>query len=100
MNNKYESAHIGIDFIGAESTTVSLPTSQNLLSSHKQFGVHIQDLHLSLRGRGCSQEDPAIGVRQALQDTQELGGAALKHVRQQLLGGSAGPGQLKQNSQD
>ena len=94
MNYRYESAHIGIVFIGAESTTVSLPTSQNLLSSHKQFRVHIQDLYLSLGGWGCSQEDPAVGVRQALQDTQELGRAALKHVCQQLLGGSAGPGQL------
>lgn len=100
MNNTYESAHIRIDFIDAESTTVSLPTGQNLLSSHEQFRVHIQDLYLSLGGGGCGKEDPAVGVRQALQDTQELGRAALKHVRQQLLGGSAGPGQLKQNSQD
>ena len=71
------------------------PTRNDLHAGKEQLRVGVQYVILGVRGGRAGQQRPAGAVGQRLQDGQELGRAALKHVGQETLHGRAGPGQLK-----
>ena len=70
---------IGMDKIQVKTksnllvNTHLLTSGYYLLGGHEQLSVHIQYLHITVRGWGRTQEGATITVRQGLQQTENLG---------------------------